>query len=66
MNDNKTENCIEGEFFLPIFNKFKILIAGSGESIQVKSLYAKCIEIEIESNIIASSDKKNCECCKII
>lgn len=67
MNDSKTENTVDGDFFLPIQNRFKLLLGGTGEAVWVKSFYAKYMRMEIEDeNFVISSDKKNCECCIII
>jgi len=65
-NDNKVENIIDGDFFLPIYNKFKVMIAGTGQSTIVKAFYAKhLVKCEGEGDLMFSSEKRTCECCTI-
>ena len=66
MNDSKVENSIDGDFFLPVYDKFKVMIAGSGQSTVVKIFYSKHLtKIDDDGKISFSSEKRTCEFCKI-
>jgi hypothetical protein len=67
VNDCKFENSIEGDFFLPVYDKFKVMIAGSGQSTIVKCFHSKHIpKYEDDGKISFTTEKRTCECCKII
>lgn len=71
VNDSKMENTVSSEFFLPLYNKCRIMIAGSGQQVLVKSLMCKCLikphneSEDPNSTNIFTSDKRNCDCCII-
>ena len=60
------DNSVEGAFFLPVLNKFKLLIGGTGESCLVKAFYGKYMRLEMDDDTLLTSERRNCECCKII
>lgn len=67
VNDSKFENCIDGDFFLPVYGKFKAMIAGTGQSTIVKCFYSKhLLKNEFDGKLTFSSEKRTCECCRII
>jgi hypothetical protein len=72
LNDNKKVNSINGNFFLPIDKKAKILMCGRGESVQLKELEAKIFDkrrSDLKMTIKFESENetpKNCECCIIM
>lgn len=72
LNNKKKFNDISGKFFLPINKKAKLLIYGTGKSIQVKDLKGRIFDKKksnIKSIIQFESDNeapKNCECCSIL
>jgi hypothetical protein len=64
LNDSKIENTIDGDFFLPVYDKFKVMIAGAGQSTIVKAFYAKHLpKFEDEGKLTFSTEKRTCECC---
>ena len=66
VNDSKFENSIDGDFFLPVYGKFKAMIAGSGQSTIVKCFYCKHLpKNDDDGKISFSTEKRTCECCKI-
>jgi hypothetical protein len=72
LNDNKKVNSINGNFFLPIDKKAKILMCGRGESVQLKEFEAKIFDkrrSDLKMTIKFESENetpKNCECCIIM
>jgi len=66
INDDKSENLIVGNFFLPFHDTNKVMLAGSGYCCMVKSFFANEIEKDLKENKIDfTNEKKNSECCKI-
>lgn len=68
MNDSKTENLATSDFFLPLYNKCRFMIAGSGQQCLVKSLALKCLmktHAEDDKNSNFTQEKRNCDCCTI-
>jgi len=65
LNDNKEDNLVKGNFFIPISDNYKVMIAGTGEckisrfscDIYYKNEYAPPEY---------SNDIKGCNCCTII
>jgi hypothetical protein len=69
VNDSKSENIACSDFFLPLYNKCRVMIAGSGQQCLVKTFICKCLmkpQTEDEKVSIISTDKRNCDCCLII
>jgi len=62
VNDSKIENHIQGDFFLPLFDYSKIMIAGSGQACVLKKFNIKAF---CKFGIQLNSEAKNCECCTI-
>jgi len=66
LNNSVFENVIEGKFFMPVYKKFNLILAGNGENL-VKHFYGKHLEydqlMEFESKLEQTSEKRNCECC---
>ena len=71
LNNKIKSDIINGNFFLPINKKAKILIYGKGKSVQLKDLSVRtydkkkctiktCTQFEMESDAL-----HNCECCSI-
>ena len=71
LNNNKKFNIVNGNFFLPINKKAKILICGRGKSVVLKELEAKTFDkrkSDLKMTIKFESENetpKNCECCII-
>jgi len=75
LNESRSDNHILGSFFLPIYDKSKIMIAGSGQSVLVKAFVVKQVkrEGEINSNNVKDSgardtsnvERRNCDCCLV-
>ena len=72
LNNDIKPNNVNGNFFLPINKKAKILILGRGKSVQLKEFEAKTFDkrnndlkmtIKFESE---NETPKNCECCNIM
>jgi hypothetical protein len=70
VNENTYENCVKSMIFLPVMKKKKIMVAGSGQQVNVKNLIAKTIikENSDNSNLLMNSsvftnEKRNCDCC---
>jgi len=67
LNGSKTENTVNADFFLPTVNRFKLLIGGTGEGVFVKTFYGKSMAFDLpEETLTLSTERRNCECCKII
>ena len=68
----KKFNDISAKFFLPINKKAKLLVCGTGKSVQLKELNVKIFDkenVNIKSIIQFETDNeipKSCECCSII
>lgn len=56
------ENSIQGDFFLPMFDYSKFMIAGSGQSCLIKKLKLKAFH---KMGMQMQGEGRNCECCKI-
>lgn len=56
------ENVVQGDFFLPMFDYSKFMIAGSGQCCLVKKLHIRAFH---KMGIQVQGDGKNCECCLI-
>jgi len=66
LNDSKIENSIDGDFFLPVYDKFRIMLAGTGQSTIVKTFYAKHVpKNDDDGRLVFSTEKRTCECCII-
>ncbi len=75
VNENTYENCIKSMVFLPLMKKKKIIIAGSGQQVNVKTFVSKInLKTNNENNesknvlmnsAIFSNEKRNCDCCNI-
>ena len=72
LNNKIKYDEINGNFFLPINKKAKILICGSGKSVQLKNLVVKTfnkrkIGLKTSTQFETENDTmKNCECCSIL
>ena len=72
LNNKVKYDEINGNFFLPINKKAKILICGSGKSAQLKNLVVKTfnkrkIGLKTSTQFETENDTmKNCECCSIL
>lgn len=72
LNNKKKFNDISAKFFLPINKKAKLLVCGTGKSVQLKELNVKIFDkenVNIKSIIQFETDNeipKSCECCSII
>ena len=66
------ENIVSSDFFLPsLGNKTRVMIAGSGQQVCLKTFLCKCTiiitleTIEDKNMAVFSNDKRNCDCCLI-
>lgn len=62
VNDSKIENHIQGDFFLPIYDFSKIMVAGSGQACIIKKLNIKAFH---KYGTQFNGESKNCECCSV-
>lgn len=75
INENTYENCVKSMIFLPLMKKKRILIAGSGQQVNIKSFVSKILVKEINDspdnkNVLMNSsvftnEKRSCDCCLI-
>jgi hypothetical protein len=74
INNEVKSNEINGNFFLPLNKKAKLIICGKGKSVKLKSLEVKTYDkrkaglktntqFEMENE---NEGFKNCECCSIL
>ena len=62
LNDSKVENNIQGDFFLPMFDYSKVMIAGSGQSCIIKKCNIRAFH---KIGMQMQGEGRNCECCSI-
>ena len=60
MNDSEISNELSANFYLPIHKKAKIIIAGSGYSVQVKNLV---LNVSPKDDQFFSNEAHSCGCC---
>lgn len=73
VNENSYENCVKSMIFLPSLKSKRIMIAGSGQQISVKSFISKImprVNDDKANNMLINSavftnEKRNCDCCTI-
>jgi len=75
VNENTYENCVKSMIFLPAMKRKKIMVAGSGQQINIKSFINKITVKENYENIdnknvlmnssVFTNEKRNCDCCLI-
>ncbi len=68
MNDSKIDNIISADFFLPNYDKCRLMVGGYGQSIILKSLMSKTFnnsQIDLDGIAVFSNERKNCDCCSI-
>ena len=72
LNNKEKYNEINGNFFLPINKKAKMLICGKGKSVELKNLVVKLFNrrkmgLNASTQFETENDSlKNCECCSIL
>ena len=72
LNNKEKYNEINGNFFLPINKKAKMLICGKGKSVELKNLVVKLFNrrkmgLNTSTQFETENDSlKNCECCSIL
>jgi hypothetical protein len=64
VNENKEDNNIVGDYFLPIEKKTKIMFGGTGQSVMCKTF--TCKPFLKDDPIRVTNERKNCECCLIV
>jgi hypothetical protein len=62
MNDSKEENLISSSFFLPFKLDSSIIVAGNGQSCNLKTFICKPF---IKINGSSINENRNCDCCSI-
>lgn len=62
MNDSKLENTIQGDFFLPMFDYSKVMIAGSGQASIINKMQIRAFH---KLGMQMQGEGRNCECCTI-
>ena len=75
INENTYENCAKSMIFLPTKKKNRIMIAGSGQQVNIKTFASK---IQLKENnhngenqnvlmnsAVLTNEKRNCDCCSI-
>lgn len=75
INENTYENCVKSMIFLPQMKKKRIMIAGSGQMVNVKTFVSKIMIRENNDNTdnknvlmnssVLTNEKRNCDCCLI-
>ncbi len=75
INENTYENCVKSMIFLPLMKKKRIMIAGSGQQVNIKTFVSKILVKENNDNLdnknvlmnssVFTNEKRNCDCCLI-
>lgn len=75
VNENTYENCVKSMIFLPAMKRKRIMVAGSGQQINIKTFISKItIKENYENNdnknvlmnsSVFTNEKRNCDCCLI-
>jgi len=75
VNENTYENCVKSMVFLPLMKKKSIMIAGSGQQVNLKTFISKINLKENNDNVenrnvlmnssVFTNEKRNCDCCAI-
>ena len=75
VNENTYENCVKSMIFLPAMKKKRIMVAGSGQQINIKTFVSKISLKENNENTenknvlmnssVFTNEKRNCDCCLI-
>lgn len=65
LNDNKINNELSSDFFLPFIGKYRVMFGGIGDFIIVKSFISRCFPKIVIENDGFTHEKRNCECCVI-
>ena len=65
LNDNKEDNLVKGNFFIPISDNYKVMIAGTGQC-KLSRFYCDLYYKTEYDPLELSNNSRGCNCCNII